>query len=251
RDTVFFKIYDGDRLIRTLKYKTPEKKGFHRVYWNLDEAGPDRPSRRIRKRTREPGGATVKPGNYKVVVEYGDLTDETSVTVKTDPRINVSLSAINAVYETTKKLEGHMQTAADAVKQLVESKNIANKFQRELKVLDKEKFKDQIKTSGDMVKAIDSVIAVYLGKEDKRQGITRNPEITVMRRIGNAYRYVASRKTGITSTEEQLIKFAQDDLKAALQQTNAFFANRWKAYKEEMEKLELSPFKETETFTLE
>ncbi len=251
KDTVFFKVYDGDRLIRTLKYKTPEKKGFHRVYWGMNEAGPDRPSRRIRKRTREPGGTSVKPGTYKVVVEYGEQTDETSVTVKTDPRLNVSQSAIDAVYETTKKLEAHTQKAADAVKQLVESKNIANKYQKELKDLDKEKYKDQIKASGDIVKAIDSVVAVYLGKEDKRQGITRNPEITVMQRIGTAYRYVASRKTGITETEERLIRFAQADLKEALQKTNAFFANRWKAYKEEMEKLELSPFKETETFTLE
>ena len=72
-----------------------------------------------------------------------------------------------------------------------------------------------------------------------------------MQRFSSAYSYVASRKAGITETEERLIQFALDDLKAALQQTNAFFNNRWKAYKEEMEQLELSPFKETETFTLE
>ena len=58
------------------------------------------------------------------------------------------------------------------------------------------------------------------------------------------------RKTGITATEERLIQFAQDDLKAALEKTNTFFSDRWKAYQEEMEKLELSPFKKTETFTL-
>ncbi|MDX1314777.1 MAG: hypothetical protein R3356_04690, partial [Eudoraea sp.] len=217
----------------------------------MDEKGPDRPSRTIRKRTREPGGATVKPGTYKVVVEYGNNTDETSVTVKTDPRLNVSQASINAVYETTKKLEAQMQTAADAVRQLAESKKVANKYEKDLKELDKDKYKEQIKASKEIVKGIDSVMAVYLGKVDKRQGITRNPEVTVMQRISNAYRYVASRKTGITATEERLIRFAQDDLKAALEQTNAFFSNRWKAYQEAMEKLELSPFKETETFTLE
>ncbi|MBO6534371.1 MAG: hypothetical protein JJ967_15140, partial [Muricauda sp.] len=37
KDSIFFKFYDGDRLIRTLKYRTPEKAGFHRIYWNLDE----------------------------------------------------------------------------------------------------------------------------------------------------------------------------------------------------------------------
>lgn len=251
RDSVFFKIYDGERLIRSLKYKTPDKKGFHRIYWGLDEKGPDRPSRSNQKITQEPGGASVKPGTYKVVVEYGNTTDETSVSVKTDPRLNVSESAIAEVYTTSKKLEAHIQKAADAVKQLLESKKIAKKFEKELKELDKKKYKEQIKASKDIVKGIDSVVALYLGKVDKRQGITRNPEITVIQRLSNAYRYVASRKTGITATEERLIQFAQEDLKSALEQTNTFFTNRWKAYQEEMDKLELSPFKKTETFTLE
>ncbi|MGI9552716.1 MAG: WD40/YVTN/BNR-like repeat-containing protein, partial [Aurantibacter sp.] len=33
KDSVQFQFFDGDRLIRTLKYKTPEKAGFHRIYW--------------------------------------------------------------------------------------------------------------------------------------------------------------------------------------------------------------------------
>ncbi len=72
KDSIFFEFYDGDRLIRTLKYKTPEKAGFHRIYWNLDEKGPDRPSRTISKNKRERGGIDVKPGTYKVKVVYGD-----------------------------------------------------------------------------------------------------------------------------------------------------------------------------------
>ena len=141
--------------------------------------------------------------------------------------------------------------AADAVKQLVESKNVANKYAKELKELDKEKFKDQIKNSKDIVKKIDSVVALYLGKEDKRQGITRNPEITVMQRLNTARFYVQTRKTGITATEERLIKFAEDELKAALDKTNTFFNENWKAYRDEIESLEVSPFKETETFSLD
>jgi hypothetical protein len=39
-------------------------------------------------------------------------------------------------------------------------------------------------------------------------------------------------------------------LQKALAETNAFLANRWKAYKEDMEALELSPFKKVETLAL-
>lgn len=250
KDSVQFDFYDGSRLIRTLKYKTPEKAGFHRIYWGMNEKGPDRPARKISKNKRERGGVEVKPGTYKVKVSYGDAADSTMVTVKTDPRLDVSLASINEIYEHSKKLESYTQTAADAVKQLVESKDLANKFSKEMKTLDKEKYKDQIKASGAIVKALDSVIAMYIGKEDKRQGITRNPEINVMQRIGNASFYVGTRKAGLTKTEKDLIKYAEDDLKSALDKTNAFFSEKWKGYRDAIQALDLSPFKETETFSI-
>ncbi|THV59602.1 hypothetical protein EZV76_08525 [Flagellimonas alvinocaridis] len=251
KDSIFFNFYDGDKLIRTLKYKTPKKAGFHRIYWGLDEKAPDSPSRTIVKNPRESGGLTVKPGTYKVVAHYGQFKDSTSVTVKTDPRLNISLASINEVYATGKKLDGYTQTAADAVKQLVENKNLANKFQKELKELDKEKFKDQIEASKNIVKEIDSVIALYLGKEDKRQGITRNPEPSVVQRLNTAGSYVGSRQSGITETEKRLIRFAEDELKSALDKTNTFFNEKWKPYRESIEAIDVSPFKETETFSLD
>jgi photosystem II stability/assembly factor-like uncharacterized protein len=250
KDSVMFQFYDGDRLIRTIKMKTPEKAGFHRMYWGMDEKGPDRPSRKISKNKNEQGGTDVKPGTYRIKMSFGVMTDETMVEVKSDPRLEVSLASINEVYETSKKLETFTQTAADAVKQLVESKDVANKYQKELKDLDENKYEEQIKASKEIVKQLDSVIALYLGKEDKRQGITRNPEINVMQRIGNASFYARTRKTGITATEKRLIQFAEDELKNALQKTNTFFSEKWKAYRDDIEKQEVSPFKETKAFNL-
>ena len=251
KDSLQFDIYDGNRLIRTLKYKTPDKKGFHRIYWGLDEKGPDRPARKISKQKNERGGTTVKPGTYKVKVTFGKASDSTMVTVKTDPRLKINMASINEVYETRKQLEGYAQTAADAVKQLVESKNLASTFQKKMKDLDKEKFKEQIKVSKEIVKQIDSVVALFIGKEDKRQGITRNPEITVMQRIGTATRYAATRKTGITKTERDLVSYARTELKEALDKTNTFFNDKWKTYRESIGALDLSPFKETKTFSLD
>ena len=62
-DSIYMKIYDKDRLIRTLKRKVPDSSGIYRWTWYLNEAGPgDRPSRKIRKRKNEPSGSSVKPG---------------------------------------------------------------------------------------------------------------------------------------------------------------------------------------------
>ncbi|MBQ4804196.1 hypothetical protein J8L88_15135 [Aquimarina sp. MMG015] len=249
-DSIHLKIYDGDRLIRTLKQKTPDSTGIHKMRWFMDEKGVDRPSRKIQKSKREPGGVTVKPGTYKLLMEYGDQKSESSIEVKSDPRLQISQQNINEIYDASKNLESMRQTVADAVKQLVESKEVASKYQKELKKLDKKKFKDQIKSSKDIIKKIDSTIAIYLGKEDKRQGITRNPEVTVMQRLGTAGWYTGSRQNGLTVTEKTLIKHANDALKEALDKTNSFFIEDWKPYQEAIEKLETSPFKEIKTFTI-
>ena len=251
KDSIQFDIYDGNRLIRTLKFKTPKEKGFHRMYWGLNEKGPDRAARKISKQQRERGGTTVKPGTYKVKVTFGETMDSTMVTVKTDPRLKVNTAALSEVYQTRKELEKYAQSAADAVKQLVESKDLVNKFKKEMNSLDKEKYKDQIKASNEMVTSIDSVIALFIGKEDKRQGITRNPEITVLQRIGTATRYVATRKTGITKTERDLVSYAKSALQEALTTTNTFFSKKWNPYKETINGLDLSPFKETKTFSID
>tara|TARA_R110002050_G_scaffold100580_1_gene208171 strand:- start:120388 stop:123651 length:3264 start_codon:yes stop_codon:yes gene_type:complete len=250
KDSIQFDIYDGTTLIRTLKYKTPEKAGFHRVYWRMDEKGPDRPSRKISKRKNEAGGIDVKPGTYTIKMLYGTSSSETTLEVKSDPRLNVSTASTNEVYDYSKKLEKLTQAAADAVKQLVESKNVAEKYQKELKELDKEKYTKEIKASTDIAKKIEEMIAIYLGKEDKRQGITRNPEITVMQRIGDASYYVGTRKTGVTTTEKNLIQFAEEELKQALDKTNTFFDSDWKTYRLAIENLDNSPFKEIKTIKI-
>lgn len=251
KDSVIFKIYDGSRLIRTLKMKAPKKAGFHRMYWELDEKGPDRPARKISKKKNERGGISVKPGNYKVKVHYGSAMDSTSITVKTDPRLSVSNADIQRVYNEARKLEKFTQASADAVKALVERKNLANRLKKEMKEMDKEKYKDAMKASDSIVKEIDGIVALFIGKEDKRQGITRNPEISVMQRVNTASYYVRTRKSGVTKTEENLIQFAEEEVKAALGKTNAFLNQKWKAYQQDIEALELSPFTETKTITLD
>ncbi len=250
-DSIKLAVYDGNRLIRTLKQKAPKKNGFHRMYWNMDEKGPDRVSRTIPKRTRESGGVSVKPGTYKLVLSFGDQKSESTIKIESDPRLNVSRTNIDQVYNAGKILEGYTQKASEAVRQLVESKNVAKEYQTKLKKEDKEKYKEQIKASKDIIKKIDSVIALYLGKEDKRQGIIRNPEVTVTQRIGNANFYTGTRKTGLTSTEETLIKHAKTALEEALDKTNNFFDSNWKTYKDAMEKLEISPFKEIKKINIE
>lgn len=250
-DSIHLKIYDKDRLIRTLKQKAPDSTGVYKWNWYMEEAGVDYPSKRIKKRTNEPGGVTVKPGNYKLLMTFGDQTSEDIITVKSDPRVNASIANINQVYDASKQLESMQQTAADAVKQLIESKTIAKDYQSLLSKLDKKKYKDDVKASKTIIKNIDSIVDLFLGKEDKRQGITRNPEVTVMQRLSQARQYVDSRQHGITATETTLIKNAKEALETVLIEINTFFNDNWKPYQSKMEQLQPNPFKKLQTFKLD
>ena len=251
KDSLFLRVFNGDALIRTIGFKKPEKPGFHRMYWNMDEKGADRPSRSISTRNRERGGKSVLPGTYKLVLTDGLLESMQDIRVAADPRLGASLASMEAVYNAEKVLEGYMQSAADAVKQLVQSKQTAEKLSKELSDLDKKLHKENIKKAKDISKEIDGLIAMYLGTIDKRQGITRNPEVTVMQRIGTASSYVGSRKTGMTVTEEKLMRFAKNQLLMALEKQNAFFETTWSVFEAEMKKIDRNPFKETKTFDLE
>jgi hypothetical protein len=242
------KIYDKDRLIRTLKRKVPDSSGIYKWTWYLNEAGGDRPSRKIRKRKNEPSGSSVKPGNYKIILSSDGVTTQTTITVASDPRIAVSQKAIEQKYDTSKTIEQMTQIAADAVKQLVESKNTATSFSKTLKKEDKKLHKEAIDSCTTISETIENLIALFIGKEDKRQGITRNPEVTVLNRIRTASWYASSRPDGMTQTETTLLKHAKNQLNEALDKTNAFFEKDWKTYKEAINKVETKPFKDTKRF---
>lgn len=251
-DSISLKIYNGDKLIRTLKRKVPKEKGLHKWSWRMDEKGSDRPSRIIRKGRLEPSGVSVKPGNYRAVLEYGDQKDETTITVASDPRLDVSTQNTEEVYVALKELENMRQIAADATKQLAENKALAEKYKKELTDLDKEKYKDQIKSSKKIVKEINTLLDIYTGKQDKRQGITRTLDTSINSRIGSASRYVRSRQAGLTLTETTLIQHAKTDLKAALEKTNSFFNETFMPYYQSIIQINMTKAsEEIKTFKLD
>ncbi len=247
-DSLTMKIYNGDRLIRTLKQKAPKETGVHKWTWFLSEKGADYPSRTISKSKIEPGGVTVRPGTYRLELNFGDQKSEKMITVENDPRLNISTKNTNEVYMTLKNIQKQQQTIADAIKQLVESKHIADTYNKTLQDLDKETYKTAIKDSKDISKTIDELIDLFLGKKDERQGITRNPKVTIMGRLGLAQSYAGSRQQGLTTTEHKLLEHAEEAIKKGIDKTNNFFENEWETYKTSMEELQISLFKAIKTF---
>ena len=251
KDSLRLKIYDGDRLIRTLKRKAPKESGLHRWYWNMDEKGVERPRRKARTMKREPSGVGVLPGEYLAVLETPTHQNTVIIEVRVDPRIEHDLDGMKVQYAALKSLENMTAVAAKAVKQLTASKETLSDYQKRLAKKDKETHKALIDQCKSTSKQITALVDLFLGKEDKRQGIVRNPESTVMTRIGLARRYVASRPSGLNSTENVLIDHATTDVNTALKQVNGFYAETWPALKTKIEAVDLSGFAPTKVFTLE
>ena len=250
-DTLKLQIFDGERLIRTLKQKTPEDNGVHYWSWYMDEKGVQRPSKSVRKSKREPSGVRVLPGTYKAVLNYGNLSTETTIEVKNDPRLEINIEAQKAVYKASKQLETYQSTAAKATKQLAESKEIAEDYLKALKEKDKDTYSNSIEQTESIIETIEDKFALFFGKVDKRQGITSDPNVSVLERLGTASYYVSTRQNGLTSTEETLIINAKNDLTNALEQVNSFFENDWKDYRSKIETIDLNPFKNIETIHIE
>ena len=251
KDSLQFEIFDAERKIRTVKIKAPKASGFYRWYWGMTEKGPERPSKKIRKKRNENGGMSVLPGTYLVRLTYGDQVDSTQITVASDPRLEVQRADLEAVYDSGKKVEEWIQLAAEATAQLAQSVSTAQKIKKELKTLDEQAYSATISATGAILKTLEELQELYFGKEDKRQGITMSTRGHVTDRLYSAYSYVRSRKSGITATEKRLMDFAQEELQKALEKTNAFYSEQWPAYQAEVENIQLNRFKEVSTFSME
>ena len=79
-----------NELIRTIR-QVPDS-GMNRISWELDMKGVRFPNtEKPKKSVPEPPGPKVLPGEYKVRFMYQNTSDSTIVTVREDPRIDISL----------------------------------------------------------------------------------------------------------------------------------------------------------------
>ncbi len=249
KEKVKIEVFDASGTkIRTLE-DTPEHDGVNRTRWGLDHKGVQNPSReKPRPRSTEPGGRDVLPGTYKVKFTYGDFSDSTMVTVHTDPRIEMPVSALRATAELRSELDSLRSRMADATLQLAEALEIVE--MNEKLASSDSRGKDELEALNTANKETKEKIVdlqdMVFGEEDDRQGITDNPNITVMNRLFAPFRYLGGDYNGPGETEENLLRLAREAVNDAVSKINTFFENDWPAYKSTVEEADLSPFKEFE-----
>ncbi|MFT7082417.1 MAG: hypothetical protein ACJAT0_000892, partial [Nonlabens sp.] len=244
-DSLFLKIYKGDQLIRTLNRKIPKEKGVYNWSWRLDEKGMPSPSRKINNSKREPSGKDVLPGSYKAVLCYGEITSEQMIEVKEDPRIDeYTMAHRKEMRAAQDQLQSLMSDVEAVTSQLSKNKKVADSFKKLLTSQNKKAFKEQIKATDSIVKQLEKLQNKYFGTPDKRQGITRNPEMTVMNRMYGAASYIGSRQGAQTATETQLYNQAKALALAVNTEAKNFLNKEWNAFVKEMKLVTVDMFKE-------
>jgi photosystem II stability/assembly factor-like uncharacterized protein len=251
-DSLLLQVYEGEKLIRTLKYKT--KPGLNKLNWGLRKKGVEYPNPWAARygssgrgnRQAEPGGFIVMPGEYKVVMSCGDQKDSTMVSVKYDPRVEWDIADLEATENLYNDLNRQAEALNTATKRLKESKEVLEKVSAQVKGAQDESLKELGRETKEVGDSLNAVWEFIMGKEEKKQGISAFDRHTVVMRLFTASRYLMSRPEGPTQTEERLIEQANTAIQQALDMTNAFYRETWPAYREKVEATDFKWFRDYE-----
>ena len=245
-DSLTVKIYTASgEQIRTLK--TLPTKGVNRILWNLDRkssaemtggwgggqgGGPGGGGRS--RGFFEPSGGDAIPGTYKVVMEYGGESSETSITVHSDPRIKPVLTDLQAKDNFLKKVEAISSEVTATTKKLDEAQKVIDKVNSLIKDVKTDDAKGLETAAKDIKKKLDTAREAFTGPKVEGQGIIRNLFPTTMSRMFDPRSYANSSYTAPGATEERLLAQAKESVAEAIAKVEAFIQGDWKAFEEKV-----------------
>jgi len=253
KDSLFLKIYDGDKLVRTLQEEIPEHDGIYHWRWYMDAKGGSWIRRNPRESKQESGGGYLSPGQYDVVLSLGQNDtskysgEKRQITVHADPRIkNISSEGAVNTQEMMTASQGLTANITKILKQLKSDKDGLERLKEDL-ALDKGKdHKDLFEEIKEMEKSLTELQDLYVGKQDDRQGITADAAPSVADRLRQHYGYLVSRPDGPTQTEIQLWQQAQQAAQAAEQKVEAFYKSTWSTFTQKISEISIPYFKSPE-----
>lgn len=238
---------EGDT-IRT--FTEEAKPGLARYTWDLRENGVRYPSRRsVRPDDDPPRGQRALPGQYKLLLNCGNYTDSTTVTVHQDPLSEETpeeMKEQHAAYESyyavvEKATQGfdQLQEAAATIKRVEEAlANAPDSTREEITRLGKS-LKDSLAVLEEL----------YMLPEDFK-GIRRSTGM-LSSTLRDASSYIRSSEGRLSGPARLVMEQAKARTSGVLERVNAFFTSDFAAYREKVEAVAYSLFKEYEEIRME
>ena len=244
-DSALVRIYnDKNELIRTLRWTVDS--GFNRLYWGMEEKGYRQPgSPKPQPGAQEPGGFSVLPGTYKLVMTYARSSDSTFINVKDDPRLGNRNDIKIAQRNLLERLRKSTDKLTEGMDRLTDAEEICTKLQAQYRGVEGKDADSIRKATTKMQDEIKLIREFISGKSSDRQGLSRNPfQVTVMTQMQQALQGTVSKMVVPGPQEEAMVEKAEVAIAEAVDKINTFFGGRWKDYKSFVEGTRVSLFKD-------
>jgi len=239
---VYVMDMQGDT-VRTFSAKLDT--GMNRLYWPMNRDGVAYPSRRDRRPDADPpSGPRVMPGTYKVLMTMSDHKDSTMVTVKADPRLDISLSDMRAQDAAYRELEAITEKATAGFNRLKEARKTVARINKAMEVAPDSLQKDMKEMGKAMLDSIAQLEELYMQPEGLK-GIQRTSD-NVMGKLYQAQRYVGSSLGSPNQAARRAMQVARDRTSDALEQINQFFTTDFKEYQDKVQATSFPLFKDYE-----
>ncbi len=236
-------VYDmAGVLIRSFSVKLDT--GINRISWDLRADGVRFPSRQEPRGDADqlPAGLEVLPGNYKLVFTFGEMSDSTIVTVYGDPRRPISdadRQAKLAAYAEYKQVVAQ----ATASFQLLKDARKTIKLVGEALVNSPDSVKTAMSKAGKNLQDTLAVLEQLFMMPDDLKGIQRSSDdLSTYLRVATQYMNAGDGAPGPNATHA--IQQARAKTMAVVAQVNAFVTGEFARYRQQVEQVSFSLFKE-------
>ena len=249
KDKATFYVLDSKMdTIRTFTRKLED--GMNRISWNFERDGIQGPSRRDRKKDADkPRGTKVMPGNYKIIIAYGDSTDSSMVNVKSDPRSKVTDASRNAINKETEAFNKVITAAKESFDQIKEAKKSLDLSKKIIEMQEDTLQKNLKKEMGKISSSLDSLSNLFLDAEGLK-GIQRNPN-NLNARLQTARRYIGSSWEKPGQNAMRAADNAREEASKTITAVNDFIQGDYKVFQELIKGLNVKIFKVMEPIKIE
>ncbi len=228
------------------QYKTNIDTAMNRLYWGMSVTGVRYPSDREPKPDdNEPSGGILLPGKYQIKLFYGDFKDSTMATVESDPRLPFDRKkavAKKAALEQYFELVDTARMAYDLLKDMEKTIGLTEKMLVNLPDSTKKEIKEDSKMLKDSLTTFKNLYRTPPGKK----GIQR-VDNTLNSNLYTVNSYIRNSEGEPNQMARYAWKKARIQTREVVGRINNFIEKEWKAYREKIENIEFSIFKEVES----
>ena len=210
--------------------------GIQQVEWQMDRAGVRRASRPAPddpNEASEPGGPLVLPGTYVVEVEVGGVTDETTLTVHSDPRAPFDAGIARTVDGLNERLLEAQREATRLADRIRDAEETVERIQDLLDGREGAAV-DSLEAHGRRVdEELDSLYHLLEGAPI--QGFRNDPELVSSRLRAASSELGTARWAEPSEAAIRQLERAEAAVRVVAERVDAWFATEWEAYRRAVE----------------